>query len=74
MNAQITLCSDNGLVRFSDGEVTLLAETDSEDTRFSLTVEFPEWEEDAYILLPACVYDGNRFKRKKASYLGYFRI
>lgn len=68
MNYKIILHSNNGSIKFSDGVVSLISEKDDDDTRFSLSVEFPEWEETAYVFLPACVYDGNKFKRMKSSY------
>ncbi len=68
MEYQISLCSNNGIVSFSGDMVTLAAEKDCSDTRFSMTVDFPHWEKDAYVFLPACVYNGNKFKRRKAMY------
>lgn len=68
MHDNIKLHSDGGTVGFSDDTVMFTSETDSEDVRFSLTVGFPEWEDDAYILLPACVYGGNRFNRMRMKY------
>ena len=68
MYYKITLHTDNGAVVFSDETVIFTSETDSEDARFSLSVEFPEWENDAYIFLPACAYDGNRFARTRVKY------
>ena len=68
MNYQITLHSNNGAATFSDGTVTLIPEADSCDTRFSLSVGFPEWESDTYVFLPACAYDGNRFPRVRRRY------
>lgn len=68
MKYTISLDSNNGVVHFSGDTVTLLAEKSSSDTRFSLSVDFPEWEQDAYVFLPACAYDGNRFQRRKTAY------
>lgn len=68
MEHTISLFSNNGSVSFSGNTVTLVAENDCSDTRFSLSVEFGQWEEDAYVFLPACAYDGNRFKRRKQIY------
>ena len=73
MNYKVTLRSNNGFVKFSDDTVTLTSENDYGDTRFSLSVEFLEWEDDAYIFLPACVYDGNKFKRKRFTYPPMYR-
>lgn len=68
MEQKITLYSNNGNVMFSGDTVTLVAEKHSRDTRFSMTVDFPQWEQDAYVFLPACAYNGNQFKRRKTNY------
>lgn len=68
MEYNISLQSNNGTVRFLGDRVMLEAQKTCSDTRFSLAVEFPEWEQDAYILLPACAYNANRFKRRKTTY------
>ena len=34
----------------------------------SLTFTFSAWDQDTYILLPACAYNGNRFKSVKRAY------
>ena len=68
MYHQIKLHSDDGKVVFSDNAVVLIPERDTDDARFSLTVGFPEWEDDAYLFLPACVYGGNTFKRRRMKY------
>lgn len=68
MEHNISLYSNNGTVSFSGETVTLAAQKDCSDTRFSVSVAFPEWEEDAYVFLPACAYNGNRFKRRKTNY------
>ncbi len=68
MEYNISLHSNNGSVSFSEDTVTLVAGDTCSDTRFSLSVDFPQWEEDAYVFLPACVYDGNRMNRRKTNY------
>lgn len=68
MEHTISLFSNNGSVSFSGNTVTLVAENDCSDTRFSLSVAFGQWEEDAYVFLPACAYNGNRFQRRKTAY------
>lgn len=68
MKHLITLHSNNGAVSFSGDTVTFVAENTCSDTRFSLSVDFPHWEKDAYVFLPACAYNGNRFKRKRTNY------
>ncbi len=73
MNYKITLHSNNGCAEFRDGAVSMIAESDHGDTRFSMTVRFPEWETDAYIFMPACVYDGNAFERMACKYPPMYR-
>ncbi len=68
MDYKISLQSNNGSVSYSGDTVTLAAKETCGDTRFSLTVDFPEWEQDAYVFLPACAYNGNKFKRRKTNY------
>ena len=73
MNYKTELHSNNGSVSFSEDAVTLISENDDDNTCFSLSVEFSEWENDAYIFLPACVYNGNQFKRIKIPYPPMYR-
>lgn len=68
MEYHISLHSNNGTVSFTDDQVKLVAEKSCSDTRFSLTVDFPRWEQDAYVFMPACAYDANRFERKITTY------
>ena len=68
MKYTISLDSNNGTARFSGDAVTLTAQRNCSDTRFSLSVVFSDWEEDAYVFLPACAYNGNRFRRRKTNY------
>lgn len=68
MKYTISLDSNNGTARFSGDAVTLTAQRDCSDTRFSLSVVFSDWEEDAYVFLPACAYNGNRFRRRRTNY------
>lgn len=73
MNYNITLHSNNGRAEYHGGTVSFIAESDYNDTRFSLSVAFPEWEKDAYIFMPACVYDGNCFEKMKCKYPPMYR-
>lgn len=68
MEYNISLHSNNGNTSFCGELVTLVTKETCSDTRFSLTVEFPEWEKDAYVFLPACAYNGNKMKRRKTTY------
>ena len=60
--------SDFGKCEYTDEVVKFVADRSADDVRFFLDVEFPEWEEDCYILIPACAYNGNRFKRVERPY------
>ncbi len=68
MKHEIFLHSNNGIPVYSDSQVILECEKNNENTYFSLSVKFAEWENDAYIFLPACAYNGNRFKKSFCAY------
>ena len=68
MDYKIDLASNNGTVKYCNDIVSFTAQSDNDDTRFSLSVEFPDWEDDAYVFLPACAYDGNKFEMVKIKY------
>ncbi len=68
MKYNISLDSNNGDISYFGDSVKLVAKENCSDTRFSLSVSFPEWENDAYVFLPACAYNGNRMKRRKTTY------
>ena len=44
-----------------------------ERVSLALTFTFPEWRAEDYLLVPAAVYDGNRFRVKKVPYAPMFR-
>ena len=73
INYKINLNSNNGVVQYRDGVISLVARSDHDNTWFSLSVDFPEWEDDTYVLLPACAYDGNRFERVRYEYPPMYR-
>ena len=73
MNYNIKLSTNNGSAKYDGSAVTLIAENNNEDTRFSLSVEFDNWEENTYIFLPACAYDANRFEKIKCQYPPMYR-
>lgn len=73
MDYKIKLDSNNGDVSYCNDRVSLIAQRDHDDTRFSLSIEFPEWGDDAYVFLPACAYNGNRFERIKCKYPPMYR-
>lgn len=52
-----------------DGEkICFSADRDTQDAHFALTFDFPAWERDAFVFLPACVYDGNRMEKRYGEY------
>lgn len=65
MNYEIKLDSNNGRAEYNGNAVSLTADSDNVDTRFSMSIVFPQWEKDAYIFMPACVYDGNSCEKLK---------
>ena len=69
MTYKITLNSNNGQIDYRDDLVSLSAERADDDTRASMTITFSDWERDAYVFMPACVYDSNAFKKQKCSCL-----
>ncbi len=40
----------------------------TDEARFFAEITFSDWEDDCYIMMPACAYNGNRYKRVKRSY------
>lgn len=68
MDYTLSYFSNCGGVKKENDSVTLFCEKDTDDAQFSLCVNFDAWEEDAFILMPACAYDGNRFPRVERKY------
>lgn len=68
MKYEIQLLTNNGRAEYRDGYFSLIAEKSHTDTRSSMSVKFIDWEEDTYVFMPACVYDGNAFEKMKSKY------
>ena len=68
MSYQINLNSNNGVAEYNGNVISFVAERDDNDTRLSLSVWFPNWEQDSYVFLPACAYDGNKFEKIDVEY------
>ncbi len=68
MKHEISLASNNGVPEYKGSQLTLRCERSEESTYFSATISLSQWESDAYLLLPACVYDSNKFKKSPCSY------
>ncbi len=68
MDYQIFPSSVHGTVSYTNHEVHFIAAKKSDDAGFGVTLCFPSWEEGTYVFLPACAYDGNRFRRVMRRY------
>ena len=68
MKHTIILKSNNGTPVLNEREIILKCTESTTDTRFSMSLHLTDWEDDAYIFLPACVYDGNKFKKSHCQY------
>ncbi len=68
MKYTVSCCSKDGDCRYREGRVDFTANADNANVYFSVEFDFPEWEDDAYIMMPAFAYNGNRMKRVKRSY------
>lgn len=66
----ITDFSPSSLGEFSyQNEIlSFTVKEDLENAFLSMSFSFPEWEENTYLFLPACAYNGNRFAQMEASY------
>ena len=68
MHYSVTATSNHGDAHFENGVIRFLSTQSVEDAAFSLHLSFHDWEENAYILLPACAYNGNRFPKLLCKY------
>lgn len=48
--------------------ITLIPQVDCEEFCGGYKIVFDDWEDDCYIMMPACAYNGNRFKVYKTNY------
>lgn len=46
-----------------DGNVIFKADKASDNAFFEVSFSFSDWEEDAFVFMPACAYNGNKFKK-----------
>jgi hypothetical protein len=71
-NAWQLRCTANGVAGRPDAvelEVRFrLAEGSADAAAVSLDIEFDGWSSSNYVLLPAAVYNGNRFRARRGSY------
>lgn len=68
MKYKIQQSSAAGFCQLENDKIIYVAENDCEETFFQIDISFLEWENDCYIMMPACVYNGNRFKRVERNY------
>lgn len=68
MNYKTSTYSENGNVKYENDTVTFVGEKDEINAFFSMKIEMPFWDNDSYLFMPACVYDGNRFKKSYVAY------
>lgn len=68
MNYTITASSDFGSCQADEQQVTFTANNDYDQSFFQITIDFPDWEKDCYVMMPACAYNGNRIARVKRGY------
>ena len=60
--------SNSGSVSYRDDTLTFISEQTSKNACFSMQISLPWWDNDAYLLIPACAYNGNRFKKSAVKY------
>lgn len=68
MKYEINCGSEYGSCILEKDEIIFEAKKDYDEVFFTLDLAFPEWEEDCYVMMPACAYNGNRLKRVVRSY------
>ncbi|MCQ2431341.1 MAG: hypothetical protein MJ175_01920 [Clostridia bacterium] len=62
-----------GLCEVSKESVRLIPDRNAVEAFFSAEISFSDWEENAYILIPACAYNGNRLTRVVRGYPPMYR-
>ena len=67
MKYNVSGFSEFGICKF-DKTVSFKANCDSDNAFFEINFNFDDWEEDAFVFMPACAYNGNRFERVNRRY------
>lgn len=70
---QTNAVSQDGVCCFNEEQILFTAAEDADEAFFSMTFSFSDWEDDAYIMMPACAYNGNRFRRVFRRYPPMYR-
>ena len=68
MNYKISTLSQNGNCILENEKVVFIATEPAKEAFFRAEVDFTDWEEDAFIFMPACAYNGNRIKKINRPY------
>ena len=68
MKYYVNLAADHGKCTLMPDAVEFTPDRDLEQAFFRMEMDFPEWEDDCYIMMPACAYNGNRFRRVDRKY------
>ena len=63
MNYSVKAISEHGTVSYKNELVTFKASKNSEEAFYQISFELTDWEEDAFVFAPACIYDGNKAKK-----------
>jgi len=73
MKYTVNALSDFGKCDYRDGLVSFVAKGDNSEAFFEVKIELSDYERDAYVFAPACIYDGNKMKKVKRSYPPMYR-
>ena len=68
MKYTISAKSDFGKCEYVNETVHFTASGSYSDARFFLDIDFEDWEEDCYVFIPACAYNGNRARYATRAY------
>ncbi|MBE7042098.1 MAG: hypothetical protein E7399_01195 [Ruminococcaceae bacterium] len=60
--------SEYGVCEISESHISFTADKTSEQAFFDVEITFSDWEEDCYVMMPACAYNGNRLQRVARGY------
>jgi len=60
--------SGDGTGTYKNGEITFTAQKTLAEAFFKAEISLSDWEDDAYIFAPACLYDGNKYKKERRPY------
>ncbi len=63
MKYSLNVSTNNGICYLNKDNLEFVADKAYSKVFFEMSVNFEKWEDDAYILMPACAYNGNRYKK-----------